>query len=103
MKVAVRRFQLRFLRRRPIWWTAFLVYLGFLAFSSVFSGRGLLTAYRLWSEKWRLDREISRTRHEVNDLQGRMRDFRSDPRAIERYAREELRLVGNNEIQYIFQ
>ena len=62
-----------------------------------------MTVYRLWSEKEHLDREITVIGAEVSDLQCRVRDFRNDPRALERYAREELHLVGKNEIQYIFQ
>jgi cell division protein FtsB len=103
LKVAIRRFQFRLLRRRPIWWTAFWVYLATLAVSSAFSDRGLLTVYRLWTQKNGLDRNISSVASEVSDLQGQVRDFRYDPRTLERYAREELRLVGKDEIQYLFQ
>jgi cell division protein FtsB len=102
-KVTLRRLQHRFVRKRPIWWTTFWVYLGLLAVSSVFSSRGLLTVSRLQVERSRLDREISSLRRDVADLQKRVRDFRNDPRELEKYAREELRLVGDDEIQYLFQ
>lgn len=102
LKIALRRFQLRYFRRRPLWGTAFWVYLAVLAFSSVFGDRGLLTSYRLRTEAKRLDVEIWALDAEVSNLQCRVRDFRSDPRTVERYAREELHLVGKNEIQYIF-
>jgi cell division protein FtsB len=103
LKIAFRRFQFRYLKRRPIWWTAFWVYLGILAVSSVFSDRGLFTAYRIWTQKERLERDISSVAADVGDLTNQVRDFRSDPRTLERYAREELQLVGKDEIQYIFQ
>ncbi|MFH1263691.1 MAG: septum formation initiator family protein [Pseudomonadota bacterium] len=102
LKVAIRRIQIRLGRRRSIGWTGFWAYLGLLAFSSVFTNRGLLTSYRLWSERQRLDGAIGKLSAEVNGLDSEVRKFRGDPRTIERYAREELHLVGKNEIQYIF-
>jgi cell division protein FtsB len=102
-KVAVRRFQHRFVRKRSIGWTVFWVYLGILAISSVFSDRGLMTVCRLRAERERLSREISAISAEVSGLQREVRELQTDPLALERYARKELHLVGPNEIQYIFQ
>jgi cell division protein FtsB len=102
LKVAIRRIQIRLGRRRSIWWTGFWAYLALLAFSSVFTNRGLFTSYRLWVERQRLDGAIGRLSVEVRDLDNQVRKFRSEPRTLERYAREELHLVGKNEIQYIF-
>ena len=78
------------------------MYLGTLAVSSIFSNRGLLTSYRLWSERERLAYQISLLEGDVGMLRPQVRNFRNDPRTIERYAREELHLVGKDEIQYIF-
>jgi cell division protein FtsB len=102
LKVALRKLQIRASRGRPIWWTAFCLYMAVLATSSFFSDRGLFTSYRLWTEEKRLDRDISKLDSEVSTLREEVRGFRTDPRAVERYAREELQLVGKNEIQYIF-
>lgn len=102
-KVAFRRFQLRFFRTRSIGWIAFWAYLGLLAVSSIFSDRGLLTAYRLWSQSEKVERKNVIMEAQVLDLRQEVHDFKTNPRTLERYAREELHLVGQNEIHYIFQ
>jgi cell division protein FtsB len=89
--------------RQNLAWIVLGMYLGGLAVSSVIGDRGLWASYRLWHERQRMEREITVLRSDVERLQEEIVLFRSDKRTIERYARQELQLVGKDEIQYIFE
>jgi len=88
-------------RRGPVG-TLLVVFVGAVALFSVIGDRGLAKSLRLWRECRVLDAEIATLEQETRRLRKNVDAFRSDLRTIERFAREELRLVGENEIQYIF-
>jgi cell division protein FtsB len=90
-------------RRRLTLRTAFFLYLALLAVFSFRGERGLLKSYRLWQEGKNLDAEISRLSQDTRLLRKQVVLYRTDLKTIERHARQELRLAGENEIQYIFQ
>ena len=102
IRVWLRRMQIRLSRRRFLFSTLLVVYLSGLGLFSVIGDRGLLATYRLWREGERLDKVISELQSDHQNLRRDIGLFRKDLRTIERYAREELHLAGENEIHYIF-
>lgn len=101
-RVAVRKIQIRLSRRRTFLAVAFVMYLATLGVFSFIGDRGLAATYRLWSECRRLERNIGELEIKNRVLRGQIEKFRNDPRTLERFAREELHLAGENEIHYIF-
>ncbi len=89
-------------RRRSLLWAGFWIYVGSLVFFAFLGDQGLWASYRLWRSCEKLDSQIARLKTESDGLRTDVQKFRRDRRTIEKYAREELQLVGPNEVLYIF-
>ena len=102
LRVQFKRWQIRWLKGRSILaWMVALYLVGLVGFS-LMGDRGLLGSLRLWNECRKLDGEIVALEQDVRSLRKNVDLFRHDLRTIERFAREELHLVGENEIHYVF-
>lgn len=77
-------------------------YVVILGIFSLVGDRGLVGSLRLLRECHTLDGEILGLEQDVRGLRKDVDAFRHDLRTIEKFAREELHLVGENEIHYIF-
>jgi cell division protein FtsB len=95
----IRRF---FGNGRRVLLTGLVAYLALLGVASWAGDRSLWHSYRLWRETRNLDARISELSRENRELRREVKRFRSDRRAIERFAREQLHLAGEGEIHYIF-
>ncbi|MEZ4704951.1 MAG: septum formation initiator family protein [Bdellovibrionota bacterium] len=82
--------------------TASGIYLMLLVVFSVLGDRGLMTSYHLWKEKQRLENLIAVLEQENQVLKADIHRFRQDDVTLEHYARKNLKLKGENEIQYIW-
>ncbi|HLG19296.1 MAG TPA: septum formation initiator family protein [Bdellovibrionota bacterium] len=101
-RILLRKLEIRFSRRRSLLWTTFLAYISALIFFSIVGDRGLWTSYQLWTRGKQIDREIGQFNRDIGRLAKKIELYRNDLRTIEREARQELQLAGENEIQYIF-
>ena len=72
-----------------------------LMIQDVFGTHGVLAMRRAQKEAARVQQEIDRANNENHQLQDNVKALKSDPQAIERIAREELRLARPGE--YIFE
>lgn len=71
-----------------------------LAWHVVFGPNGMLTYHQKKGESRTLDLEIESLQRENQKLQGEIEGLKSDPRAIEREAREQLRYARPGEMIY---
>ncbi len=94
--------RLKWARRYGWPMTLLLFYLASLGFFSLLGDRGLFKSYSLWKECQRLDQVNAGLAQEIATLRQEVVAYRGDLRAIERQAREQLHLAGDNEIHYIF-
>lgn len=101
-RLSAKRTFARAFGRRNFVRAVFWIYLTTLVVFAIIGDRGLFKSYRLWSECRRLNQEIFVLKQDVIRLQGQVHRFRNDERTLEKYAREELHLAGENEIHYIF-
>jgi len=69
-----------------------------LAIHDVFGSHGLLAMRRTQSQIQRLRGEIDRLNQENDDLNQQVKALRSDPKAVERIAREEMGLARPGEM-----
>ena len=83
--------------RRRLWMS--LIGLGLLALlvHSVFGDRGYLALRRQRQEMQRLETEIQRLEEENRRLTREIEELKSDPRAVERAAREQLKMARPGE------
>jgi cell division protein FtsB len=102
LRIRFRKASRYFSRRQNLLVAASLVYLCGLLVFSLKGERGLLKSYRLWRESQHLSAQIDRLERETRELKSQVHLFRTDLRTVERYARDHLRLVGENEVHYIF-
>jgi cell division protein FtsB len=92
--------QLRdFLRRNATWFLA--VALSLLLLQDVFGTHGVLAMRRAQKEAASVKAEIHQINEENQEMQDRVKSLKTDPTAIERIARELLRLARPGE--YIFE
>jgi cell division protein FtsB len=84
--------------------TAATVAVGFiamlLAVHVLFGENGMLTYQRKRAESKQLQQEIERLQQENSKLTQHIRELKSDPKAIEREAREQLRYARPGEVIY---
>jgi len=72
------------------------------ALSTVYGKNGLLGLQQLRSDYQQLDRSVSQLQHDNARMQARIQSLESDPRAIEKVARERLGLARPGEVIYRF-
>ncbi|MCI5071957.1 septum formation initiator family protein [bacterium] len=77
-------------------------YIFVLCVAAFFGDQGLLKSYRLWQKKQILEQENYKIDGEIKDLSQKIYYFRDDLRTIEKYAREELKLSGHDEVRFVF-
>jgi cell division protein FtsB len=97
---------LNFLRERVYGWRRRAATVGvavlacMLAWHVVFGPNGMLAYHQKRGESRTLDTEIESLQRENQRLQGEIEGLKSDPRAIEREAREQLRYARPGEVIY---
>ena len=74
--------------------------LALLLLQDIFGTHGLIAMHRSRQEAVRVQKEINQINEENQQLEGRVKDLKSDPAAIERIARQEMGLARPGE--YIF-
>ncbi|MCB0326059.1 MAG: septum formation initiator family protein [Bdellovibrionales bacterium] len=77
-------------------------YLSLLVVFSLLGDQGLLTSYHLWKEKQRLELLTELLIEENKQLKTDIYKFRHDDATIEAYARKNLKLKGDQEIQFVW-
>ncbi|MGH9691847.1 MAG: FtsB family cell division protein [Candidatus Acidiferrales bacterium] len=87
-----------FLRRNLNWFVGGA--LALLLLQDIFGTHGLIAMRRSHQEAVQVQKEIGQINEENRQLQGRVKNLKSDPQAIERIAREEMGLARPGE--YIF-
>ena len=102
LKVGVRRWQIRLSKRRSFLKALFILYVACLIVFTLVGDRGLWKSFGLWKECRKLDRDIATLKANIHTLRSDVGLYRDDLRTIEKYAREELHLVGEDEVHYIF-
>jgi len=78
-----------------------LVLVVMLAYHVVFAANGMIAYQRKRSDHHKLQQEILRLQQENDRISLRVRGLKSDPRAIEREAREQLKYARPGEVVYI--
>ena len=101
--VALKKLELRLFKKRNWVLTFFLVYLSLLAVFSVIGDRGLWASFKVWRKLRAVEVANEKLRDEVGRLQKDAVAYRSDLRTVEKYAREELNMHGQNEIEVVFE
>ena len=104
--IAQHRFLLRagqriYRSRRKLATAAMSVLAVMLAYHVVFAANGMVAYQRKRAEQDRLQRDIVRLQQENDRISQRVRELKSDPRAIEREAREQLKYARPGEVVYI--
>lgn len=74
-----------------------------LVVGALFGNRGMLQLIQQREQTHRIERQIADLRHENGRLLGQIRALRSDARAIERVAREQLGLARPGETVFLLQ
>ncbi|HVP51403.1 MAG TPA: septum formation initiator family protein [Terriglobales bacterium] len=72
-----------------------------LAYHVVFAANGMVAYQRKRAEHRKLQQDIGRVQLENDRISQRVRELKSDPRAIEREAREQLKYARPGEVVYI--
>ena len=72
-----------------------------LAYHVVFAANGMVAYQRKRAEHEKLRQDILRLQQENERISGRVRELKSDPRAIEREAREQLKYARPGEVVFI--
>lgn len=102
LRIQFRRAQILLGHKRSTLWSVWLAYVMCLVVFAMFGDRGLITSYQLSRRKNELMEENRKLSQEIIDYSLQVKNFKSDARTIERYAREKLKYSGDNEIQFIF-
>jgi len=87
--------------RRKLATAAMSVLVVMLAYHVVFAANGMVAYQRKRAEHHKLQQEILRVQEENNHISQRVRELKSDPRAIEREAREQLKYARPGEVVYV--
>ncbi|HYN15476.1 MAG TPA: septum formation initiator family protein [Terriglobales bacterium] len=72
-----------------------------LAYHVVFGANGMVAYRHKRADNQRLQQDILRVQQENDRISQRVRELKSDPRAIEREAREQLKYARPGEVVYI--
>jgi len=72
-----------------------------LAYHVVFGANGMVAYRHKRADSQRLQQDILRVQQENDRISQRVRELKSDPRAIEREAREQLKYARPGEVVYI--
>ena len=104
--IAQHRFLLRtgqriYESRRKLATAAMSVLVVVLAYHVVFAANGMIAYQHKRSDHHKLQQEILRLQQENDRISLRVRKLKSDPRAIEREAREQLKYARPGEVVYI--
>lgn len=87
--------------RRKLATAAMSVLVVMLAYHVVFAANGMIAYQHKRSDHHKLQQEILRLQQENDRISLRVRELKSDPRAIEREAREQLKYARPGEVVYI--
>ena len=87
--------------RRKLATAAMSVLVMMLAYHVVFAVNGMAAYQRKRAEHHKLQQDIGRLQLENDRISQRVRELKSDPRAIEREAREQLKYARPGEVVYI--
>jgi cell division protein FtsB len=87
--------------RRKLATAAMSVLAVMLAYHVVFAANGMVAYQRKRAEHHKFQQEILRLQQENSHISERVRELKSDPRAIEREAREQLKYARPGEVVYI--
>ena len=87
---------------RAAWILLSLIFLAAIILDAFFSDSGILQMWQLERDYNTLQQEIRQLETQNQRLQDRIDFFKTDPRAVEKMAREELNLVKPGEDVYIF-
>jgi len=87
--------------RRPLATSAMLLLTIMLGYHVVFGANGMVAYQHKRLENQKLLQDILRLEQENGRISRRVRDLKSDPRAIEREAREQLKYARPGEVVYI--
>ena len=87
--------------RRKLATVAMSVLVVMLAYHVVFAANGMVAYQRKRAEHEKLRQDILRLQQENERISGRVRELKSDPRAIEREAREQLKYARPGEVVFI--
>ena len=87
--------------RRKLATAAMSVLVVMLAYHVVFAAYGMIAYQHKRSDHHKLQQEILRLQQENDRISLRVRELKSDPRAIEREAREQLKYARPGEVVYI--
>jgi len=72
-----------------------------LAYHVVFAANGMVAYQRKRAEHYKLQQDILRLQQENDRISRRVRELKSNPQAIEREAREQLKYARPGEVVYI--
>jgi len=87
--------------RRKLATAAMSVLVMMLAYHVVFAANGMVAYQRKRAEQHKLQQDILRLQQDNDRISQRVRELKSDPRAIEREAREQLKYARPGEVVYI--
>ena len=87
--------------RRKLATTGMLLLVVMLAYHVVFGANGMVAYQHKRAENHRLQQDILRIEQENDRISQRARELKSDPRAIEREAREQLKYARPGEVIYV--
>jgi len=87
--------------RRKLATTAMLLLALMLGYHVVFGANGIIGYQRKRDEKHHLQQDVLRLEQENARVSQRVRELKSDPRAIEREAREQLKYARPGEVVYV--
>jgi len=87
--------------RRKLATTAMLLLALMLGYHVVFGANGIIGYQRKRDEKRHLQQDVLRLEQENARVSQRVRELKSDPRAIEREAREQLKYARPGEVVYV--
>ena len=87
--------------RRKLATVAMSVLVVMLAYHVVFAANGMVAYQHKRAENHKLQQDILRLGQENDRISQRVRELKSDPRAIEREAREQLKYARPGEVVYI--
>ena len=90
-----------FSARRKLATTGMLLLVIVLAYHVVFGANGMVAYQHKRAENHKLQQEILHLQRENDRIAERTRELKSDPRAIEREAREQLKYARPGEVVYV--
>jgi cell division protein FtsB len=92
---------LSFIVKKDFFGIACAAYVFILLLFSIWGDRGLLTSQSLWQQKKRLQQNIQDLNRDIQQMQEQVYRFSNDPITIEGYARQQLGMHRDNEIEIV--